>query len=185
LTYVKEANAAALNKSELRGGTSMLLALNQGVSAMKIAIILAAAGILTLVGASVTSAAEVEIKTLNMSSHGMFQFDPQEVKIKVGDTVHFVAKDKGHNVESIDGMIPDGATPFKGAMNKDLTVTFTQPGVYGFKCAPHYGMGMVGLVVVGDGLPNLQKAEAVNHPGKAKTAFATLFKNVDAHAAAQ
>jgi pseudoazurin len=99
--------------------------------------------------------------------------------------VHFVAKDKGHNVESVDGMIPEGATPFKGAMNKDLTVTFTQPGVYGFKCAPHYGMGMVGLIVVGDDLPNLQKAEAVNHPGKAKTAFATLFKNVDAHAAAQ
>ncbi len=140
---------------------------------MKIMAIVAAAGILTFVGGSATQAAEYEIKTLNMSSHGMFQFDPQEVKIKVGDTVHFVAKDKGHNVESIDGMIPDGATPFKGAMNQDLTVTFTKPGVYGIKCAPHYGMGMVGLIVVGDDLSNLQKAETVNHPGKAKSAFAT------------
>ncbi len=164
---------------------SVLPVIGEGVFAMKITTILAAVGILTFVATSATQAAEYEINTLNMSSHGMFQFDPQEVKIKVGDTVHFVAKDKGHNVESIEGMIPVGATPFKGAMNKDLTVTFTQPGVYGFKCAPHYGMGMVGLIVVGDDLPNLQKAEAVNHPGKAKTAFATLFKNVDAHAAAQ
>ncbi len=152
---------------------------------MKVTAIVAAAGILMFVAATATQAEEYEVKTLNMSSHGMFQFDPQEVKIKVGDTVHFIAKDKGHNVESIDGMIPEGATPFKGEINKDLTVTFTQPGVYGFKCAPHYGMGMVGLIVVGDKLPNLQKAETVNHPGKAKTAFSTLFKNVDAHAAAQ
>jgi pseudoazurin len=150
---------------------------------MKITAVVAMAGILTCVALNATQAGEYEVDTLNKSSHGIYHFEPQELKIKVGDTVHFVAKDKGHNVESIDGMIPDGASPFKGAMSKDLTVTFTQPGVYGFKCAPHYGMGMVGLIVVGDSLANLQKAEAVSHPGKAKTAFATLFKNVDAHAA--
>jgi pseudoazurin len=99
--------------------------------------------------------------------------------------VRFVAKDKGHNVESIEGMFPDGASPFKGGFGQDLTVTFTKDGVYGIKCAPHYGMGMVGVIVVGDASVNLQKAEAVNHPGKAKATFATLFKVVGTQTAAQ
>ena len=37
-----------------------------------------------------------------------------------------------------------------GAPLSVLTVTFTVPGVYGVKCKPHYGMGMVALVVVGE-----------------------------------
>lgn len=139
-----------------------------------------------VIGGTLTArAADYEIKTLNMSSHGMFQFEPQQLTIKPGDTVHFIAKDKGHNVETIDGMIPDGAAPFKGSLNQDVTVTFTKPGVYGFKCTPHYGMGMIGLIVVGDSPANLQKAEAVNHPGKAKAAFATLFKAIGTQTAAQ
>jgi len=31
-------------------------------------------------------------------------------------------------------MIPDGAEPFKGEMNKDFTVTLIKPGVYGVEC---------------------------------------------------
>ena len=152
---------------------------------MRVVNLLAIASIIVAGTAATAGATEYEVKTLNMSSHGMFQFEPQELKIKVGDTVHFVAKDKGHNVESIAGMIPDGATPFKGAINKDLTVTFTKAGVYGFKCMPHYGMGMVGLIVVGDPSANLLKAEAVSHPGKAKATFAALFKALPTLTAAQ
>lgn len=121
-------------------------------------------------------AADFTVNDLNMSSHGMFQFDPNFVRIQPGDTVHFIAKDKGHDVRSIPGMLPDGAKPFQGEMNKDVTVTFTQPGVYGVECTPHYGMGMVALIVVGDPSSNLAKAEAVTQPGKAKAAFAKLFQ---------
>jgi len=46
--------------------------------------------------------------------------------------------------------------------------------VYGYRCKPHYGMGMVGMVVVGEPA-NLDQAKAATHPGKAKQAFATLF----------
>ena len=106
----------------------------------------------------------------------MFQFEPNFLRIKPGDSVHFVAKDKGHDVISIPGMVPDGAVPFKGEMNKDITVTFTKPGVYGVECQPHYSMGMVGLIVVGDPSSNLEKAKAVTQPGKAKQAFAKLFE---------
>jgi pseudoazurin len=63
-------------------------------------------------------------------------------------------------------------------------VTFDKPGVYGVKCAPHYGMGMVGLVVVGTPT-NAAEAKAVTHPGKAKTAFAALFEKVAAKYALQ
>jgi len=115
---------------------------------------------------------------LNMGKHGMFQLEPSFLKVAPGDTVHFVAKDKGHDVESIASMLPDGAEPFKGEMNKDLTVTFAKPGVYGIKCNPHYGMGMVALVVVGDPGSNLKAAESVNQPGKAKKAFEELFKQI-------
>lgn len=152
---------------------------------MKIVRVLVVAGAVVIGSGFAAHAAEYQIQTLNMTAHGMFQFEPQQLKIQPGDTVHFIAKDKGHNVESIEGMIPDGATPFKGGIGQDILVTFTKPGVYGFKCAPHYGMGMVGLVIVADPSANLQKAEAVSHPGKAKPAFAALFKAIGAQASAQ
>jgi pseudoazurin len=133
----------------------------------------------SLIWAGAAAAADYEMDTLNMGSHSMFQLEPSFLKIQPGDTVHFVAKNKGHNVESIAGMIPDGAQPFKGEMNKDLAVTFEKPGVYGVKCTPHYGMGMVALIVVGDPSSNLKSAEAVTQPGKAKHAFEELFKKVD------
>ena len=61
--------------------------------------------------------------------------------------------------------------------NKDLTVTFEQPGVYGVKCKPHYGMGMVGLVVVGEST-NKMDAAAVVQKGKAKQKFENLFSQL-------
>jgi pseudoazurin len=71
-------------------------------------------------------------------------------------------------------MVPEGATPFAGKVNQDVTVTFDKPGVYGVKCLPHYGMGMVALIVVGTP-SNAEEAKAVVHPGKAKQVFANLF----------
>lgn len=90
-------------------------------------VIIAAA--MALMGAATANAVEYDVKTLNMSPYGMFQLDPALLRVQPGDTVHFVAKDKGHNVLSIVGMIPDGAEPFKGETNKDIIVTLTEPGV--------------------------------------------------------
>jgi pseudoazurin len=123
------------------------------------------------------SAAEHEVKMLNKGAEGMMVFEPSLLKIAPGDTVRFVPTDKSHNVESIDGMIPAGATPFKSEMNKELTVTFDQAGLYGFKCKPHYGMGMVGLIVVGEPT-NKAEAIAVVQKGKAKAKFETLFGQI-------
>ncbi|HMA14420.1 MAG TPA: pseudoazurin, partial [Kiloniellaceae bacterium] len=115
------------------------------------------------------------VKMLNKGAAGMMVFEPSLLKVAPGDTVHFIAADKGHNVMSVEGMTPEGATPFEGKMNEDLTVTFDKPGVYGVKCKPHYGMGMVGLVVVGNGDANADSAAALKQPGKAAQRFAALF----------
>lgn len=48
------------------------------------------------------------------------------------------------------------AAPHKGKMNEKITATFDVVGAYGVKCAPHVGMGMVGLLVVGDAPANLE-----------------------------
>lgn len=47
------------------------------------------------------------------------------------------------DVRSI-GDIPDGEQPWKGKMGKEITVTFTKPAVYGYKCLSHFALGTVG-----------------------------------------
>lgn len=104
-------------------------------------------------------------------------FQPDFIVAAPGDTITFVPTDKSHDAESIKGMFPDGAEPFKGKMNEQITVTFDKEGVYGVKCTPHYGMGMVALVVVGKPV-NLDQAKAVKQTGKAKKVFEQLFAAV-------
>ena len=79
-------------------------------------------------------------------------------------------------------MLPADATPFVGKNGDDIAVTFDKPGAYGVKCLPHYGMGMVALIVVGNP-GNLAEAKAVAQPGKAKQVFATLFEKLPTQAA--
>ena len=135
-----------------------------------------------LMSASMTLAAEVEVKMLNKGTEGLMVFEPALVKIEPGDTVRFVATDKSHNAESIKNMLPEGAAPFAGKMNEDVSVTFDKSGVYGIKCMPHYAMGMVALVVVGKP-DNLDQARAVPQVGKARQVFAALFERLTQQAA--
>ena len=135
--------------------------------------------------ASPAAAADHVVKMLNKGKAGMMVFEPALVKVAPGDTVTFVPVDKVHNAESIAGMIPGGAVAFKGKMSQPLKVTFTKPGLYGYKCLPHYGMGMVGVVIVGNAGSNLVAAQKVSHPGKAKQTFAGLFSQVGVRTAAR
>jgi pseudoazurin len=144
---------------------------------MKNILAIFAVAVSALLASVAANAAEHEVKMLNKGAEGIMVFEPNVVKVAPGDSVHFVAADKGHNAESIDGMIPEGAAPFKGEMNKDVTVTLDKPGVYGFKCKPHYGMGMVGLIVVGEPV-NKTAAAAVEQKGKAKKKFEELLGQI-------
>ena len=86
-------------------------------------------------------------------------FEPAFVKAQPGDVVKFIPTDKGHNVEDIDGMLPDGVEGFKTKFNEEFDLTVDAEGVYGVKCTPHYAMGMVALIQVGEAV-NLKAAEA-------------------------
>jgi pseudoazurin len=144
-----------------------------------------AAAAVALLAAGAASAAEHEVKMLNKGAQGPMAFEPQVIRIAPGDTVRFLATDKGHNAETLDGMTPEGAPAFKGKMNQDVTVAFEQPGVYGYQCKPHYTMGMVGLVVVGDAASNLEAAKLVPHKGRAKARMAEAFAALDSGKLAQ
>ena len=122
-------------------------------------------------------AAEIEVMMLNKGEKGTMVFEPDFVSAAPGDTIRFVPTDKGHNVETIKGMIPVGAEAFKSKFNETFEVTLATEGVYGVKCTPHYAMGMVALIEVGDPV-NVEDAKAVKQTGKAKTVFAELFGQV-------
>mgnify|MGYP001802282297 CR=1 FL=1 len=109
-------------------------------------------------------------------------FNPAILHIEPGDSVQFLATDPSHNSASKRGMIPEGAEPWNGAVDEELTVTLTVPGIYGYLCLPHYEWGMVGLIVVGNDLSNLTAAKKVRHPGDARKNFRALFKQLEADA---
>lgn len=129
---------------------------------------LAGAAFLTAVLGGYAVAADHEIHMLNKGKDGAMVFEPASVKIAQGDTVTFVPTDKSHNAETIKDLIPDGAQPFKGKMNESIKITFDVPGAYAIKCAPHVGMGMIGLVVVGDAPANADAIKSAKLPKKAR-----------------
>jgi len=76
-------------------------------------------------------------------------FSQEILVVQPGDLIQFVATDKGHNVQFIDG--PDGVKlPGKSKLNQDVEVYLNEPGVYVYVCTPHASMGMIGIVVVGE-----------------------------------
>lgn len=125
------------------------------------------------------SAAEISVQMLNKGEKGGMVFQPDFVKAMPGDTIKFVSVDKGHNVEAIKGMLPEGVEPFKSKINEDFVLTVEKEGLYGVKCTPHYGMGMVAMIAVGNSA-NEVEAKAVKQTGKAKQRFAEIFAAFEA-----
>ena len=137
------------------------------------------AAILVALAASPAQAKEHQVKMLNKGAEGMMLFEPAYLNVAPGDTVKFIATNKGHNAESIPGMVPDGGATFKGKINEEVVVRFNAPGLYGFKCLPHLGMGMVGLVQVGSAVNKATvQAAAAKLPGMGKTRMLNYLKQV-------
>ena len=134
---------------------------------MKRALFLAAPA-LALVLAGTAFAAEHEVKMLNKGEAGMMVFEPAYVKAEPGDVIHFVPTDKSHNVEAIQDILPEGVETFKSKINEAYSLTVTEPGLYGVKCTPHFAMGMVGLIQVGDAPANLDAAKTAKMSKKAR-----------------
>ncbi|WP_454857699.1 pseudoazurin [Rhizobium binxianense] len=123
-------------------------------------------------------AADFEVRMLNKGADGAMVFEPLLTRIARGDTVTFIPTDKGHNAETVNDMVPDGAAPFKGKMNETLKVTFDVPGAYVVKCMPHVAMGMVGLIVVGENPVNLDAIRAGKLPKKAQERIDTAISQI-------
>lgn len=126
--------------------------------------------------ASPVVAANVDVLMLNIGEDGKAMgFSPAFVQVQPGDTVTFIPTDRGHNAETILDMIPEAAETWKGKTNEEFTVTLTEPGLYAYKCQPHFGMGMVGLIQVGPGTPNMTELVSVKLPPKAQARMMELF----------
>ncbi len=124
------------------------------------------------------AAKDIVVHMKNQGAEGSMVFEPSFIKAAPGDTIRFVPTNPSHNAETMANMLPAGATPMKGAMNKEVTMTVTKPGLYGIKCMPHYSMGMVALVQVGKVTPaDIAAAKAVKLPPfAAKRMTAALAK---------
>jgi pseudoazurin len=127
--------------------------------------------------ASPLAAKEITVKMLNMGSDKTpMVFEPGFIKAAPGDTVKFVAANPGHNAQTIPGFLPAGEAEQKGAMGKDFILKVTKPGLYGIKCLPHFSIGMVALVQVGNGpSSNLAAAKAVKLSPLATKRMATYL----------
>jgi len=121
------------------------------------------------------SAAEFTVNMVNKDLTGRaMQFEPAFLKVAPGDVVHFVAVDKGHDSESVT--IPEGAEKWKGKISQSIDVTLTAEGLYLYRCTPHVGLGMVGLIQVGENPANLAAVQETKLPGKAKARLAELLE---------
>jgi pseudoazurin len=133
---------------------------------------------LLAVGVPTTAHAATEhvINMLNKGADGTpMVFEPNFVRAAVGDTIKFVPVDKGHFSVALPGMWPEGVAEAKGKMNAEFVVALEKDGLYGFKCTPHYAMGMVALVQVGNA-PVTDAAKAIKLPGKAGERMAVALE---------
>ena len=96
-------------------------------------------------------------------------------KIDVGDTIEWLPKNEGHNVEFLGG--PDfNSLPEKSDLNAFYSVTFNVSGVYLYHCTPHGNTGMLGLIIVGNNFNNLKDIEEIQLSPVAKSVLQKLVK---------
>jgi plastocyanin len=55
----------------------------------------------------------------------------------------------GHNVETMDSMVPEGQEKILSELGADITATFDEVGIVVYKCTPHWTSRMGGIIVVG------------------------------------
>ncbi|MEO1251813.1 MAG: pseudoazurin [Pseudomonadota bacterium] len=110
--------------------------------------IAASAGILS--SAAIAQDAVVEMLNADPETRQSMVFKPALVSVAPGETVTWKPTAPGHNVAFVNEGIPEGVEAFQSQFNQEVEYTFEEPGVYLYKCTPHYGAGMIGVVVVGD-----------------------------------
>ena len=102
-------------------------------------------------------------------------FSEDIIQVAPGAVITWLATDKGHNVQFIDG--PDGVElAKKSKVSRDVTLTLNDPGVYVYVCTPHSSTGMLALVVVGEATADaIEQAADAKVRGKSKKKLKTLL----------
>ena len=101
-------------------------------------------------------------------------FKPMVVQVQPGDTVSWenmnghIANTKFVEADGEHQYIPEGAEGWTSAMGENFqTAPLTVEGVYLYKCDPHWGAGMGGVIIVGNPT-NLEDIKATNPKGALK-----------------
>ena len=129
---------------------------------------------------NVSFAEDTTVEMLNKLDKRKMVFSKEIVRINPGDTVFWKSTDRGHNVEFISkNGVPEGVEKFKSKVGKDTQFTFTIPGIYAYWCTPHKTLGMIGYIIVGDDLSNLEVIKKVKFIGKSKKIAKTLIAEIE------
>jgi len=129
---------------------------------------------------NIVVAEDTTVEMLDKLGKRNMVFSQEIVRINPGDTVFWKATDKGHNVQFISkNGVPEGVEKFKSKISKDTEYTFTIPGIYAYWCVPHKTMGMIGFVIVGDDLSNLDLIKKVKFIGKSKKIAKALIAEIE------
>jgi len=95
------------------------------------------------------------------------KYIPLVISIKSGDTVSW-RNMPTHNTKSLEGLIPEDAEHWESPINENYDRTFTQDGIYIYKCVPHWGAAMGGVIIVGEpvNLEQIKNADAKGAAGR-------------------
>lgn len=106
--------------------------------------------IATLIAASAFALSMQSSMAEDFSVQGVgVKFEPAFLIVQPGDSLSF-SNMSGHMVETIDSMVPEGQEKVLTNMGEDTSITFNTPGIVVYKCTPHWGARMGGIVLVGD-----------------------------------
>ena len=119
----------------------------------------------------------VNAKTMQIEYTEDDTFSKEVVYIDVGDTVEWLPKNEGHNVEFLGG--PNmSSLPKSSEVDAFHSITFDASGVYLYHCKPHGNMGMLGLIIVGNDLHNLEGIKNLELSSTAEAVLQKLIKSI-------
>jgi pseudoazurin len=94
------------------------------------------------------------------------KYAPLVIVIALGDTVAWENM-SSHDTQAMEGLVPEGSEMWHSAMGENFQRTFMQEGIYIYKCTPHWGAAMGGVIIVGKPV-NLEAIKTATVKGAAK-----------------
>jgi pseudoazurin len=94
------------------------------------------------------------------------KYAPLVIVIALGDTVAWENM-SSHDTQAMEGLVPEGSEMWHSAMGENFQRTFMQEGIYIYKCTPHWGAAMGGVIIVGKPV-NLEAIKTATAKGAAK-----------------